>query len=219
MIESVSVDTAAHDNSCAGGRDGHGDVRDEDEYVDPRVARTRRAVVDAAADLLLEHGPDAVTHARIADTTTYSRTTLYKHWPSRTDLIRAAMDKIDKNRMVRPTSGDLRTDLRSTLDGLARDLRDESQLRMILTMIERSRHDESVAAVRDDLIDEIEPIFDEVLQRAVDAGELRADLDVSLGWASLVGGLMFRKFLFDDPLTDDTVERLIDEFITANTPR
>ena len=56
-----------------------------DEAIDPRVARTRRDVVDATAALLLEVGWDGVTHARVAQRSGYSKATVYAHWPARLD--------------------------------------------------------------------------------------------------------------------------------------
>ena len=54
---------------------------------DARVVRTRNDVSRAALHVLTEQGWDAVTHAHLARTAGYSRATLYKHWPTRTDLI------------------------------------------------------------------------------------------------------------------------------------
>ena len=59
-----------------------------DVDVDPRVVRTRRDVLAAAREVLLEEGWEGVTVSRVADRSGYARTTLYRHWPQRLDLLR-----------------------------------------------------------------------------------------------------------------------------------
>jgi AcrR family transcriptional regulator len=190
------------------------------DYVDPRVIRTRRAVSQAASELLLADGPDAVTHARLSDITTYSRTTLYKHFPERSDLLRAAMDQIESHGP--PTdelTGDARSDLALLLGQLARDLGDPARSRLMITMLERAQHDASVAAVRDQVMAEMEPAFDASFRAAIDAGTLRGDLDTRMAIAALIGSLLFLRFLADDQITSDLVQRIIDDFMAVNSPR
>lgn len=55
--------------------------------VDPRVARSRAKLLTAATELLVEHGPDALTVDRIAERSGVSKSTLYRHWPSHHALV------------------------------------------------------------------------------------------------------------------------------------
>ena len=55
---------------------------------DPRFLRSQQAIVNAARQLLLSHGPTAVTHAQVAEAAGVGRATVYRHWP-RTDLLLA----------------------------------------------------------------------------------------------------------------------------------
>ncbi|MEO0605338.1 MAG: helix-turn-helix domain-containing protein, partial [Myxococcota bacterium] len=91
---------------------------------DPRVVRTHGAVLRAAADLLLSEGWDHVTHARVARAAGFSRATVYNHWPSRTDLLRAAFEHIGAVEHT-PSTGDLRADLVAELDLYRRVLIDK----------------------------------------------------------------------------------------------
>jgi AcrR family transcriptional regulator len=54
-------------------------------HVDPRVVRTRLAVLEAATMLLRTEGPGAVTHARVAEAAGVGRATIYRHWPDQGD--------------------------------------------------------------------------------------------------------------------------------------
>src|SRR5690242_3793993 len=77
---------------------------------DARVARTRTDVARAALDVLRTEGFDEVTHAKVAESAGYSKTTLYAHWPTRLDLVRLALDALGEM-PHHPVSGDLRADL------------------------------------------------------------------------------------------------------------
>ena len=86
--------------------------------IDPRVARTRRDVLAAAREVLLEDGWERVTLARVAERSGYARTTLYRHWPQRLDLLRDLIG--EEVRLLHTTpAGDLREAVtRAPLDSL-----------------------------------------------------------------------------------------------------
>lgn len=213
--------TASHgsaDLNAAMAARPHADMAGVD--VDPRVERSRTAVVDAAAQLLLDDGPDAITHARVAAAAGVSRTTVYKHFPERADLLFVTAEAISKNRPD-PTdvTGDLRTDLRTFLDHLATDLRDPVRTRVIAMTMERAIHDDAVALVRDTFLTEISDAFAAIAAAGVAAGELSADIDVELALASLAGSLVYSRLLANRPIDDVLVDGLIDNFMATNAPR
>src|ERR1700691_2822801 len=74
---------------------------------DPRVARTRSVVLGAAADLLAERGYAAFTMDALVARTGVSKTTMYKHWPSRTILIAATVGAMATDPAA-PDTGDVR---------------------------------------------------------------------------------------------------------------
>ncbi len=86
---------------------------------DPRVTRTRNDVLGAAVRILVEHGWDEVTHARVAKEAGYSRATVYAHWPDRIDLLRDAFGRYGQMPHHEPT-GDAVTDLRGEVESFCR---------------------------------------------------------------------------------------------------
>ena len=72
---------------------------------DPRLERTRRAVLEAALDLLTEHGYGEVTIEAVAARSGVAKSTIYRHWPGgRTDLVRDAFHEL-KPPPIAPTDG------------------------------------------------------------------------------------------------------------------
>ena len=196
------------------------DTPPDHEGVDPRIERTHAAVVDAAATLLLEEGPDAITHGRVAAAANVSRTTVYKHYPERADLLHATVKGIGKSAPDPANlTGDLRTDLRMFIGLLATDLRDDGRSTLMATMMERALHDEAVAEVRNSMVAEFGDAFASVLKSAIQAGTIRADIDPFRALASLGGSLLFAKFLADRHVDDALLDAVIDDFVTTNAPR
>jgi AcrR family transcriptional regulator len=187
--------------------------------VDPRVERSRSSVVNAAAQLLLADGPDAITHARVAAAAGVSRTTVYKHFPERSDLLFVTAQAIGNN-VPNPDdlTGDLRTDLRMFLNHLATDLRDPVHTRVIAMMMERGLHDDAVALVRNTFMQEFRVVFNSITSAGVTSGELGVDVDVELGLASLAGSLIYSRLLADRTIDDALVDSVIDNFIRTNAP-
>lgn len=54
--------------------------------MDARVARTHAAVMQAATDLLVEGGPNAMTVDAVVARSGVAKSTVYRHWATRDDL-------------------------------------------------------------------------------------------------------------------------------------
>src|ERR1700712_5954041 len=57
------------------------------EAMNTRVARTHAAVMDAAIELLLEGGPDALTVDGVVARSGVAKSTVYRHWATRDELV------------------------------------------------------------------------------------------------------------------------------------
>jgi AcrR family transcriptional regulator len=106
--------------------------------VDPRIVRTHRDVVAATAGLLVEGGWEAVTHAEVARRSGYSKATVYTHWPTRFDLVRASIERICDETEHPEATGNLRADLRASLLDFARDLSEEHLDRLLAGVVEHA---------------------------------------------------------------------------------
>ena len=189
-------------------------------HDDPRVERTRAAVIDAAAALMMTDGPGAVTHANVAAAAKVSRSTVYNHWPSREDLLRTTIDSIRDHRpAVEDLTGVLRADLRSVLGPLIVDLADDQRATMIATMMQRALHDPEVVAVRDEFLTEFEEVFGRIVTTAIASGELAPTVDPGRSLASIVGSFLFMRFMSSTEFDEATADRVIEDFIGANAPR
>lgn len=184
------------------------------------MERTRAAVIEAAADLLTNEGPSAVTHANVAAAANVSRTTMYNHWPTQADLLRDTIESLGKVPVrIDQLSGVLRADLELLCAQLVNDLTDEQRAPMIVNMMERSMHDPTVAAVRNEFFQAFSGTFRHVITTAVERNELRHDIDVDRASASLFGGFLFARFMSPDGFDHHVADAMLDDFVHVNAPR
>lgn len=185
---------------------------DQHEHSDPRVERTRAAILDAARDLLMTDGPDAVTHVHVAAQARVSRTTIYKHYPSRPDLIRATIEHVGTP-FPNSLTGDVRADLRAFVDDVVKDLGNDARSRAFITLLERAHHDEEIASVRDGLVCDAQAHFATLVEHGIEQGVLRDDIDVDIAIASVMGTFFFRRFMADEPVDGDLADRVVSNFL------
>lgn len=189
-------------------------------HDDPRVERTRSAVIEAAVELLMGDGPSAVTHANVATAANVSRTTAYKHWPTRADLLRSTIEAIQKTSPPRtPLTGEVRADLELLFTHMIDDLADDQRAPLMAIMMERALHDPTVTAVRDGLMADFQPVFETIIRSGIDSGEIRRDIDLDVALAAIVGSFLFVRFMSPQRFDAETARRILDEFVATNRPR
>jgi AcrR family transcriptional regulator len=172
-------------------------------------------VLCAAGELLDEGGWDAVTHVAVAERSGVGRTTIYRHWPESSALVRdVIVDRIRAEQV--PPTGTLREDLLAELERYRRKLLDPACQRDMATVIERASVDPAFADVRAMITRAATRPTVEVLRRGVPQGELHAALDCERAVELLAGPLFFRAMLARRSISHRFVEELVDEFLDAH---
>lgn len=184
--------------------------------TDPRVLRTRKDVLAAARDVLREEGWERVTVARVAERSGYARTTLYRHWPQRLDLLRDLIR--EEARLSHSTpSGDLRTDLAHELEAFRVALTESGFGRVAIAIGQQARDDPELAALNGAMRREGVRVLDAIVMDALDRGRLPASIRPDVAVAQLVGAVLFR-YLFDDGALDgDFVVAVVEAFLSSST--
>src|SRR6478736_2849767 len=112
--------------------------------IDPRVARSRQAVLVAAAELLGEVSWAGVTVEAVSARSGVARSTIYRHWPQLPDLLAEAMESV-MDPCREPDTGSLRGDLSEILAGLAEALTSSASAGVMTAMIDAAERDPQVA--------------------------------------------------------------------------
>ncbi len=178
---------------------------------DPRVTRTRSVVLDAAATLLAERGYAAFTMDALVERTGVSKTTMYKHWPSRTDLIAATIQAMATDPAA-PDTGHVRDDLIAlTMDSL--DAYTGPRWSGLASVQEAAVHDPELRAALQAAVSTRFSAPRAVLDRAISRGQLRAELDVDIATTILIGAIFFRLRTADLPQVRHEVPAIIDTIL------
>jgi AcrR family transcriptional regulator len=185
---------------------------------DPRVDRTRQAVLDAVRAILVEEGWEAVTHVRISERTGVARTTLYRHWPDKTQLLHDAI--VDQSIALRPTrTGNLREDLLSDLDGMMTELVQNRIGTVLAALIDRAEWDPALLRLKASFVAEAVAALRDLLRDARARHELDPALDVDVAVAELVGPIAYRRLVSAEPILPAFIASVVDDFLRAHRPR
>ncbi|MBK5268960.1 MAG: TetR/AcrR family transcriptional regulator [Acidimicrobiia bacterium] len=182
--------------------------------IDPRISRTRGVVLDATAALIGEVGFGRTSIEAIAERSGVARSTIYRHWPNRPDLLVEAI-RCTIALEPPPETGDLRHDLSVLLGGLADRLGSPETGPIMMSLIAEAKRDPQMASVFTRFVLERFGLIRSILEHAVDRGELKADVDPEQMTEDLVAPLFFRAFIRSALLDRDSVEDHIDRWIAA----
>ena len=176
--------------------------------LDERVRRSRAAVLGATAQLLFERGFGGATVDEISRRSGVAKTTIYRHWPTRTDLLRDACATIGTPQDI-PDTGSLAADLTALTINLAELLRSAPWTSVLPSVIDAAERDPDIAAMYGKLQHGYSAPFEAVIRRALRRGEPPATLDGPLLIAALIGPLFYRRWFSREPLTDDFARQIV----------
>jgi len=177
----------------------------------PRSEAAHRAVLAAAAELLLDHGLHAVSMDTVAERAGVSKATIYRWWPKKEIL---ALDVLfDEWSAVTPQQyvGLLRSDLVALLRAWTRLASGRPYGRVVAALLAEARTDQAFSDEYQRRM--LEPRRAEartLFARAVACGEIPGDTNVELAIDLLYGPLYHRLLHGHAPLDDQFVDDLVD---------
>src|ERR1022692_2974511 len=113
---------------------------------DPRVTRTRSAVLTAATGLLAERGYAGFSIDAIVQRTGIAKTTIYRHWPSRHGLLTAVITQLEDSGPL-PDTGSVRQDLLLFFAGRVRVAHTQQWERCMPALVEAAALDPQLARI------------------------------------------------------------------------
>ena len=184
------------------------------EDLDPRVARSRAAVLDAATELLLAEGLPAVTVEAVLARSGVARSTLYRHWTGRGELLVDVFRRLVPPPAPAPPPGPLRERLVAVGLDAARSMQDEAT-RLMISLLHAADVDEELAAFRDRFHEETHTPLATVLTEARAAGELPAEVPDEDVTGLLIGPLFVRSLMLRRPVDAAWVHAHVDRVLRA----
>ncbi len=178
----------------------------------PRETDVDERVLEATIDVLCVTGIVGVTYESLAARVGVARTTIYRRWPTKAELMVDAVDLL-RSRAPVPNTGDTRSDLATGLENMLQAFV-SPQGKAIAAVFAGSLHDNELAqAWREKIGEPHSAFFREVLDHAVASGQVELKLGVDetvavvtgIAFLILFGGLPYRP-----GLADGVVEMVLD---------
>jgi AcrR family transcriptional regulator len=175
-----------------------------------RSARVRSAVVESLLGELAEHGVGGTTMEGVARRAGVNKTTLYRRWGSKEELILDALLELGERRVPIPDTGSLHDDLLTVAREIVASVSTpEADAVVRAGAAEPGDDSKLVAAVREFWAVRY-GLLGQIVTRAVERGELPAGTDPRPIIDGLLGGIYLRLLVTREPLGDDVLVGLAD---------
>ena len=175
-----------------------------------RVRRSKEAVLAQTYVLLSEGGMGAVSIDEVARRSGIAKTTIYRHWPSRSALLLDACSRLG-TRQTAPDidTGSLSGDLRILINQLAAELRSARWPAVLPSIIDAAERDSALAELHAQLHAGLVEPFLLAATRAQRRGDLKADRSPADVVAAAVGPLFYRRWFSRETLDEQFIETVI----------
>lgn len=173
------------------------------EHSDPRPARSRARLLDAATALLRSGGPSAVTVDAVTRSANVARATLYRHFSSANDLLAASFTSLIPPPPMPPEDGSLRDRLTAIVVAWAESIAEAPTALTAMSWLSLGpdigqlahlRNDDpaslEVRSLRERIAQQYSAPFDVIFDGPQAAAELE-DVDRAVALALLIGPLAF----------------------------
>jgi len=180
----------------------------------PRDARADVAIVEATLAEVTERGFSAATVEGIATRAGVGKATIYRRWRGKEALLRFVASQVSDVCPV-PDTGSLRDDLQTIFEPMAEAFGDTVVGSMLPELIAEAARNDDIRDLMRSLAEERRDPALEVLQRAVDRGELPASADPATLVDLIAGAIVYRKVVLGDSVTKAGIHRIIEQALGA----
>ena len=177
-----------------------------------RVLRSKTAVLAAAHELLSEGGLGGVSVDAVSERSGVAKTTIYRHWPSRTALLLDACSKLSA-RPQPPDTGTLRGDLETMALYLAARLQTAGWAKVLPSIVDAAERDPKLAKLQASLHGEMRGAFRTIVERGQERGEAETAIDPAELIAAVMGPLYYRRWFSREPLDEKFVRGVVERAV------
>jgi AcrR family transcriptional regulator len=179
----------------------------------PRDARADRAILQATLELIAERGIHEFRTEDVAARAGVGKGAIYRRYPSKDELVTAAVAGLVNEEIVVPDTGSTSADLQALMHEAVELYSGSLPGRLMPSLVSAmAQRPELARAVRDGFLANRRAALTEVLRRGAERGDLRPDLDLELALDVLGGPLFYRLLITGGPI-DEQLARGVAELI------
>jgi AcrR family transcriptional regulator len=189
---------------------------------DPRVERSRQAIMDATLQLLAQDGDvGSLTVEAVAARSGVAKTTIYRRWRDKWELALDAVMIDMLPRLDEPVDvGDTRKELLRFINSVVKMLATPPYGQAMQALVSQIATDPDLVRVyREQVVEPRQAELTPVIKRGIVRGDLRPDTDVRLIHELLVGPIFYRLLFSGAPLDRNLGRRIVDAILAGFAPR
>lgn len=172
----------------------------------------------AATELLVEGGPAAVTVDAIVAASGVAKSTIYRHWESRDEILRDTVAHLAPSLEPPPAGTGFDAALRGVLRQVVATFNDPEWARVLPALLMLKQLDHDLASVDDDLRRQHVNVLGAILREGEAAGRLRGGIVPERAAAQLIGPLLFAHLSGATEVDDAFANDVVDAFLAAHAP-
>ena len=180
--------------------------------TDERIHRSKKAVLAAAHELLSKGGLGGVSVDAVSKRSGVAKTTIYRHWPSRTALLLDACSNLSA-RPQPPDTGTLQGDLETMALYLATRLQTAGWAKVLPSIVDAAERDPKLARLQASLHGEMRGAFRTIVERGQERGEVDKAIDPAELIAAVMGPLYYRRWFSREPLDEGFVRGVVERAV------
>jgi AcrR family transcriptional regulator len=181
-----------------------------------RRARTEKAILAAAEELIADGGVDGFTIEGVAARSGVAKTTIYRRWRDKDELALAILVERTATRSPPPDVGDTRKELLTFLKTAKQVIRPGGVAQGLASAIATQSH--LGRTYRERIVDVRRSELGTVIDRGIGRGDFRPNTDVWVAHELLVGPLYYRLLFSGASLDSKHDKQLIDALLRAFAP-
>lgn len=182
----------------------------------PRSDAAREKMLGATAEIVLADGVNAVTFDEVARRSRVAKTTIYRHFETKNQLLIEALDGQTRVPPV-PDTGNLRADLLDFFTTIQPLFANEQLRAATLDLMAAAARDNELGILHRHTVRDRTKAMQTIFARAQARGELPADLDYLDAFDFLEGPFFVRTLLYPEKVVELDLERTVDRIIAALT--
>lgn len=180
----------------------------------PRSEAANRAAIATTTALLVSEGIEAVTMEEVAARSGVAKSTLYRHFGSREELIAAAARSCQVV-FETPDTGSLESDLRHLFEAHRCSAEEQTLNELLPVLLDGAKREPDLRHLVDDLLENRRRPIRTVIRLAQLRGEVAADLDLDTALAIVLGPFTFQKVIQQAEITPEFAETILRSSVAA----
>ena len=189
---------------------------EHEREVDGRIARTRAAVVRSATELLVEGGPSAVTIDAIVAHSGVAKSTIYRHWDSRDEVLVDVIETCAPTLVAPDPALGFEHAVRAVVDQAYTALNDPEWARVIPALLLLKAHQSEIADLEERIGKHQDQTFENIIAMGVAEGRFTPGANVEELAAQLIGPLVFAHLTGRPRVTKAFAHQVADNFLRAH---